>query len=237
MKVWGGRPGSDTIVPAFFTKFAAMKVDCHCHILPGLDDGAQTLEDSVFLAGKLVEWGYRRAVCTSHSSFLYRNTPSSVKAACELLQAELNRCGIPLELVPSMEYRFIPETWPDVKAGNWLLPWEGNHILIELPIHDPTKIGNLIPLAEAKWLIGEGYQPVLAHPERYLFLQMDDYKAFKDAGVQFQRNMGTLEGMYGDEVKVRAEALQAEGMYDWLGTDLHKKKYADFFDQYVFGKK
>lgn len=213
-----------------------MKVDCHCHILPGLDDGAQTLEDSVFLAGKLVEWGYRRAVCTSHSSYLYRNTPSSVKAACELLQAELNRCGIPLELVPSMEYRFIPETWPDVKDGNWLLPWEGNHILIELPIHDPTKIGNLIPLAEAKWLIGEGYQPVLAHPERYLFLQMDDYKAFKDAGVQFQRNMGTLEGMYGDEVKVRAEALQAEGMYDWLGTDLHKKKYADFFDQYVFGK-
>lgn len=236
MKVWGGRPGSDTIVPVFFTKFAAMKVDCHCHILPGLDDGAQTLEDSVFLAGKLVEWGYRRAVCTSHSSYLYRNTPSSVKAACALLQAELNRCGIPLELVPSMEYRFIPETWPDVKAGNWLLPWEGNHILIELPIHDPTKIGNLIPLAEAKWLIGEGLQPVLAHPERYLFLQMDDYKAFKDAGVQFQRNMGTLEGMYGDEVKVRAEALQAEGMYDWLGTDLHKKKYADFFDQYVFGK-
>lgn len=236
MKVWGGRPGSDTIVPVFFTKFAAMKVDCHCHILPGLDDGAQTLEDSVFLAGKLVEWGYRRAVCTSHSSYLYRNTPSSVKAACELLQAELNRCGIPLELVPSMEYRFIPETWPYVKAGNWLLPWEGNHILIELPIHDPTKIGNLIPHAEAKWLIGEGFQPVLAHPERYLFLQMDDYKAFKDSGVQFQRNMGTLEGMYGDEVKVRAEALQAEGMYDWLGTDLHKKKYADFFDQYVFGK-
>ena len=235
MKVWGGRPGSDTIVPVFFTKFAAMKVDCHCHILPGLDDGAQTLEDSVFLAGKLVEWGYRRAVCTSHSSYLYRNTPSSVKAACELLQAELNRCGIPLELVPSMEYRFIPETWPDVKAGNWLLPWESNHILIELPIHDPTKIGDLIPLAEAKWLISEGYQPVLAHPERYLFLQMDDYKAFKDAGVQFQRNMGTLEGMYGDEVKARAEALQAEGMYDWLGTDLHKKKYADFFDQYVFG--
>ncbi|MBR0298907.1 MAG: hypothetical protein IJQ93_01155, partial [Bacteroidales bacterium] len=97
-----------------------MKVDCHCHILPGLDDGAQTLEDSVFLAGKLVEWGYQRAVCTAHSSFLYRNTPSSVKAACDLLQAELERRGISLELVPSMEYRFIPETWPDVKAGNWL---------------------------------------------------------------------------------------------------------------------
>lgn len=128
-----------------------MKVDCHCHILPGLDDGAQTLEDSV---------GTRTVD------------------------------GVPFH--------------PGDLAG-----CQSRELASSL-VHDPTKIGNRIPLAEAKWLIGEGYQPVLAHPERYLFLQMDDYKAFKDAGVQFQRNMGTLEGMYGDEVKVRAEALQAE---------------------------
>lgn len=120
----GRQTGHRLYRPGLFSKFAVMKVDCHCHILPGLDDGAQTLEDSLFLAGKLVEWGYTHAVCTSHSSFLYRNTPSSVKAACELLRAELERCRIPLELAPSMEYRIIPETWPDVKAGNWLLPWE-----------------------------------------------------------------------------------------------------------------
>ena len=58
-----------------------MNLDCHCHILPGLDDGAQTLEESVFLAGKLAEWGYRRAVCTSHSTFKYRNSPETVTAA------------------------------------------------------------------------------------------------------------------------------------------------------------
>ena len=213
-----------------------MKVDCHCHILPGLDDGAQTLEDSVFLAGKLVEWGYRRAVCTSHSSFLYRNTPSTVTAACELLRAELGKRGIPLELVPSMEYRFIPETWPAVKAGNWLLPWEGNHILVELPIHDPAKIGEIVPSVEIRWLLSEGYQPVLAHPERYLYLTMGDYRLLKDAGAQFQRNLGTLEGMYGEAVSVRAEALEAEGMYEWVGSDLHSRKYANFFDQYVFSK-
>ncbi len=213
-----------------------MRVDCHCHILPGLDDGAQTLEDSVFLAGKLVEWGYQRAICTSHSSFLYRNTPTTVTAACDKLRAELANRGIELELVPSMEYRFIPETWPAVRESNWLLPWEGNHILVELPIHDSTKIGDIIPLAEMRWLMEQGYQPVLAHPERYLYLQMEEYQAFKAAGVQFQRNLGTLEGMYGEAVCVRAEALDAEGMYEWVGTDLHKKKYADFFDEHVFGK-
>ena len=212
-----------------------MKVDCHCHILPGLDDGAQTLEDAVFLAGKLAEWGYQRVVCTSHSTFLYRNTPETVTAACELLRTELERQGIGLELVASMEYRLIPETWPVVRANGWLLPWEGNHILIELPIHDPKKIGDIRPLEEIRRLIDDGYQPVLAHPERYLYLQMEEYQALKAAGCQFQRNIGTLEGMYGPTVRLRAEALNAEGMYDRLGTDLHSRKYAYFFDQFVFG--
>ena len=213
-----------------------MIVDCHCHILPGLDDGAQTLEDSVFLAGKLVEWGYQRAICTSHSSFLYRNTPATVSAACDILRAELERRGIELELVPSMEYRLSPETWPVVKESHWLLPWEGNHILIELPIHDPMKIGDLIPLSEMRRLIDQGFQPVLAHPERYLYLRMEEYQAFKDAGIQFQRNLGALEGMYGEAVLNRAKALNAEGMYEWAGTDLHKKKYSDFFDEHIFCK-
>ena len=213
-----------------------MNVDCHCHILPGLDDGAQTLEESVFLAGKLAEWGYRRAVCTSHSTYLYRNSPETVTAACDLLRRELERRGIDLELVPSMEYRLIPETWPVVRENGWLLPWEGNHILVELPIHDPTKIGNIIPLAEIRRLLDDGYQPVLAHPERYLYLQMEDYRAFKESGCQLQRNIGTLEGMYGETVRYRAEAFDAEGMYDWIGTDLHNRRYADFFDRYVFAQ-
>ena len=213
-----------------------MILDCHCHILPGLDDGAQTLEESVFLAGKLVGWGYRRAVCTSHSTFKYRNSPETVTYACDLLRRELERRGIDLELVPSMEYRLIPETWPVVRENGWLLPWEGNHILVELPIHDPAKIGNIIPLAEIRRLLDDGYQPVLAHPERYLYLHMEDFKAFKEAGCQLQRNIGTLEGMYGETVRYRAEALDAEGMYDWIGTDLHNRRYADFFDRYVFSE-
>ena len=211
-----------------------MTTDCHCHIRPGLDDGAQTLGESVFLAGKLAEWGYWRAVCTSHSTFKYRNTPATVTAACDRLRRELERQGIDLELVPSMEYRLIPETWPVVRECGWLLPWEGNHILIELPIHDPTKIGDVVPLDEVRRLLDDGYQPVLAHPERYLYLQMEDCKAFKEAGCQLQRNIGTLEGMYGETVRYRAEALDAQGMYDWIGTDLHSRNYADFFDRYVF---
>ena len=201
-----------------------MKVDCHCHILPGIDDGAQTLDEAVFLAGKLVQWGYGRAVCTSHRASLYRNTPSTVMAACELLRAELDRREIPLELVPSMEYRLIPDTWTAVREGNWLLPWEGNHILVELPIHDPTKVGDLVPLDEIRWLIGQGYQPVLAHPERYRYMTAADYKRLHEMGVLFQLNLPSVLGVYGEGTMRRAAELLEKGWYTMAGSDCHRMR-------------
>ena len=210
------------------------RTDCHCHILPGLDDGSRSLEESVALAGKQVEWGFRKAVCTSHRVGKYPNQPGPVIAASRMLQEELDRRGIPLELVPSMEYRLIPETWPETLQEGWLLPWEGNHILIELPIHKASRIGNIVPEDEVRRLLDMGYQPVLAHPERYLYLDMERYRSIKEAGALFQRNIGSLEGLYGEAVSVRTEALLAEGMYDLRGTDLHNMQYAEFFDSFGF---
>ena len=208
--------------------------DCHCHILPGLDDGATCLAESVLLARHQVKWGFRKAVCTSHRVGKYPNTPDDVKRACALLVEELAKEGIPLELEPSMEYRLIPETWPETLEKGWLLPWEGNHILIELPIHKASRIGDIVPEDEIRRLLDMGYQPVLAHPERYLYLDMERYLSFKEAGVLFQRNIGSLERLYGEAVSVRAEALLSEGLYDIQGTDLHNERYAAFFDSFGF---
>ncbi|MBR0285899.1 MAG: hypothetical protein IJQ96_02615 [Bacteroidales bacterium] len=210
------------------------RTDCHCHILPGLDDGAGSLEESVALARRQVSWGFRKAVCTSHRVGKYPNVPELVITTCQMVQEELNKREIPLELTPSMEYRLIPETWPETLEKGWLLPWEGNHILIELPIHKASRIGNIVPEDEIKRLLDMGYQPVLAHPERYLYLTMERYHSLKDAGVLFQRNVGSLEGLYGEAVSVRCEALLAEGLYEVIGTDLHNERYADFFDGFGF---
>ena len=109
----------------YFLNSADTPFDCHCHILPGLDDGSTSLEESLYLAGRLVAYGFRRAVCTSHSTSKYRNSPGTVIPACERLQEALDKEGIPLELVPSLEYRLIPETWPEQRHMG-LLPWEGN---------------------------------------------------------------------------------------------------------------
>ena len=214
-----------------------MKVDCHCHILPGLDDGARNLEESVGLAGRLVSWGFERAVCTSHRNRLYRNTPEEVSQACDQLRKVLEKRHIPLELVPSMEYRLVPETWPETLRNGWLLPWEGNHILIELPISNGNQVGDIVPADEVKRLLDMGYQPVLAHPERYLYLGRKEYYELKEAGALFQRNVGSLEGLYGQAVSLRAEDLEAEELYDLEGTDLHNHRYADFFDRNRFWAK
>ena len=208
--------------------------DCHCHILPLLDDGSTGMQESVLLAKYQVKWGFKKAICTSHRVRRYPNEPENVKRVCGQLQEELIRQEIPLELVPSMEYRLIPETWPETLEKGWLLPWEGNHILIELPIHNASQIGSIVPEDEIKRLLDMGFQPVLAHPERYLYLDMEQYYSLKESGVLFQRNIGSIEGLYGLSVSIRAKTLLSENLYDLQGTDLHNESYARFFDSFGF---
>lgn len=200
--------------------------DCHCHILPGLDDGAADLEESLYLCRWFVKHGYTEVVCTSHRTRLYRNSAETVEQAAAALQQELDRRGIALHLVPSLEYRLIPETWRPER----LLPWMGNHLLVELPLKHPEKMGEIIPENEIRQLVTDGYQPVLAHPERYLWASPADYIRWHEAGAVFQRNIGSVEGFYGSPARERARYLMEKGWYGFWGSDLHNRRYADFFD-------
>ncbi len=201
-------------------------IDCHCHILPGLDDGAADLEESLFLCRWFVRHSYTEVVCTSHRTRLYPNTAETVEQAVAALQQVLDREGVSLHLIPSLEYRLIPETWRPER----LLPWQGNHLLVELPLKKPEKMGNIVPEDEIRRLIEEGYQPVLAHPERYLWANTADYDRWHAAGALFQRNLGAIEGFYGNPAAERASYLVRKGWYAFLGTDLHNRRYATFFD-------
>ena len=205
--------------------------DCHCHILPGLDDGSADLEESLFLCRWLAGRGYREAVCTPHSSFLYRNTEDGVEQAVAELQRVLDREGIALTLIPSLEYRLLPETWPRQR----LLPWKGNHVLVEFPLKKPEKMHPLVPEEEIRRLADAGYLPVLAHPERYLWATPGDYERWRAAGAAFQRNLGSAEGFYGSPAMMRAQYLIEKGYYTFLGTDMHNRRYAAFFDTLMDG--
>ena len=95
-----------------------MKLYFHSHILPGLDDGATDLENSVALASAMSSWGFERITCTPHITNKFRNTPATIRPAFEALQEALYVRGIDVELKLSAEYRLVPETWPEVLEKN-----------------------------------------------------------------------------------------------------------------------
>lgn len=204
-----------------------MKLDFHSHILPGLDDGATDMENSVQLACAMKEWGFERVACTPHITNKYRNTPDTIAPAFESLKEELQKRDIALELTMSAEYRLVPETWPEVLSKNWIMPIEDKFILMELPIFTPEDIKDLKPLEEFKKVIALGLTPLLPHPERYFYLPEDELMRYIDAGVKIQCNYGSLAGLYGDKAQQNARRLVEMGVVSYYGTDMHNLHYVD----------
>ena len=204
-----------------------MKLDFHSHILPGLDDGATSLENSIFLAKAMKEWGFERVTCTPHITNLHLNTPDTIRPVFELLQEAIKTEGIDLEIRMSAEYRLVPETWPDVLKNNWLMPIEDKFILMELPITHPEQMGDIKPLEEFKRIISMGLTPILPHPERYFYLSHSELMSYVEAGVKIQCNYGSLAGLYGTEVQQNVRNIISEGIVSFYGTDLHNAHYVE----------
>lgn len=202
-----------------------MKLDFHSHILPGIDDGATDLENAMQLASAMKQWGFERVTCTPHITNKFRNTPETIKPVFDMLQEALYVRGVDLELKMSAEYRIVPQTWPEVLEKNWLMPIEDKFLLMELPIFDPSDIGDLKPLEEFKKVVSMGLIPLLPHPERYFYLSHRELMEFLEAGVRIQSNYGSLAGLYGDTAEQNARNLVDEGLVSFWGTDLHNLHY------------
>ena len=202
-----------------------MKIDIHSHILPGIDDGAKTLEESVRLVSEMAGWGFERITCTPHITKKFRNTQDSIKEKFDILSNAMSHKGLDIEIRMSAEYRLNPETWPEILSQGQLMPIEDQYILMEFPINDPTEMGDLTPMEEFCKVLSLGLTPVLPHPERYFYLNHDDLLRYVDAGVKIQSNYGSLAGVYGSEVRDRAQALIDEGIVSFLASDMHNMLY------------
>ena len=202
-----------------------MKLDFHSHILPGLDDGATDIENAIELVSAMKSWGFERVTCTPHITNKYRNTPETIRPAFELLQEEIDKRNIGLEIRMSAEYRLVPETWPEVLEKNWLMPIEDKYIIMELPIFNPEDIKDLKPLDEFRKVISMGLIPLLPHPERYFYLSRKELMSFLEAGVRIQCNYGSLAGLYGETAEQNARSLVEEGLVYCYGTDMHNTHY------------
>lgn len=202
-----------------------MKLDFHSHILPGIDDGAKDINESLMLAKALKDWGFDRITCTPHITSKYPNTPQDIMPKFEHLKEELDKSGIGLDIRLSAEYRLVPETWPKVLENNWLMPIEDRFILMELPISHREEMGLINPAEEFRKIASMGLTPILPHPERYFYLTEQELSDILDAGGKIQCNYGSYAGLYGEEVRQRAVALQDKGIVSFYGTDLHNAHY------------
>ena len=209
-----------------------MKIDFHSHILPGLDDGATSIDDSVMLVNALKDWGFERITCTPHITNLHPNTPDTILSSFNLLNEEIERSGLDVELRVSAEYRLVPQTWPSVLKNRWLMPIEDRFILMELPIFNPEDIKDIKPIEEFKKVVSLGLTPLLPHPERYFYLSKRDLMSFLEAGVKIQSNYGSLAGLYGDTAKQNARCLVEEGLVSYYGTDMHNLHYVNVIGQW-----
>ena len=202
-----------------------MKIDIHSHILPGIDDGARTLEESVQLVSEMAGWGFERITCTPHITKKFRNTQKDIKEKFDMLSNAVSDKGLDIELRMSAEYRLNPETWSDILSQGHLMPIEDQYILMEFPINDPSDMGDLVPIDEFRKVLALGLIPVLPHPERYFYLHHDDLLRYVDEGVKIQSNYGSLAGVYGSEVRDRAQSLIDEGIVSFLASDMHNMLY------------
>lgn len=202
-----------------------MKIDIHSHILPGIDDGAKTLEESVQLVTEMAGWGFERLTCTPHITKKFRNTPETIREKFDLLNNALSANGLSIDLRMSAEYRLNPETWPEILKSGQFMPIEDRYILMEFPINEPSDMGDLNPMEEFLKVMSLGLTPILPHPERYFYLQHDDLLRYVDAGVKIQSNYGSLAGVYGSEVCKRAQSLIDEGIVSFLAADMHNMQY------------
>ncbi|KUJ82428.1 capsular biosynthesis protein [Microbulbifer flavimaris] len=198
-------------------------IDLHCHLLPGIDDGARDLEQALLLARMAVDDGITHCVATPHiHPGRWDNTLASITETFVAFKAKLAEEGIPLQLGMAAEIRLSDEILAMVASGQvpFLGKWEGDRVLLlELPhSHIPPGTEQLI-----RWLLKQNIRPMIAHPERNKDILRDFNKVLPLArlGCLFQVTAGAVAGDFGQGPEQRAEELLQEDLVTILATDAH----------------
>lgn len=194
--------------------------DLHCHILPGLDDGAADLSVSIEMAKAFVADGVTVVACTPHIlPGLYHNSGPQIREATANLQQVLNREGISLKLVPGADNHITPSFVKELRSGHLLSLADSRYVLVEPPHHvAPPRLEELF-----FELLVSGYVPILTHPERLTWIN-SHYRMIQRlvrSGAWMQVTAGSLAGAFGRNARYWAERMIDEGYTHILATDAH----------------
>jgi protein-tyrosine phosphatase len=210
----------------FKGELSFLRTDLHSHLLPGIDDGSPDLPTSLDLVRGMRDLGYTKLITTPHiMGDMYKNTPEIIMGQLELLRRAVREEGLEIEINAAAEY-FLDDYFSGLlKAGEPLLTISGNMILVEFSLAYPSHglKGILFDLQM------QGYLPVIAHPERYIYLERNKefYEELKDIGCLFQLNLLSLNGHYGKSVQELSHYLVKKEYYDLVGTDLHHYRHLE----------
>jgi protein-tyrosine phosphatase len=194
-------------------------IDMHSHLLPGIDDGAENMEQSIELILHLKELGYHAAVTTPHIFWdMYRNNSEIIRQKREEVNQELKKRNIDFRLEAAAEY-YCDEHFENLIEADDLLCLGKKNILFEMGFAaENANLGRVIFNLQIA-----GYKPILAHPERYEYWHgsLGNYERMLDKDVALQLNITSLTGQYGPNVKRISEKLIDARMISYLGTDCH----------------
>lgn len=209
-------------------------VDIHSHLLPGIDDGAKDENHSLTLINNLRDYGFTQFITTPHVlTGVWNNTYEGIKGVEQTHQAYLKTQGIAHPFKAAAEYLMDDVFLQKIKKEP-LLTLKDNYVLVEMSyLNAPMQLYEVLYDLQL-----EGYQPILAHPERYLFyhFKQEEYKKLKKVGCKFQVNLLSVTGYYGKPVLDIAQKLLDEGMIDFVGSDAHHERHTDSFKNPVLLK-
>lgn len=202
-------------------------VDIHSHLLPGIDDGAPTIEASLQLITELQKIGFSEFITTPHvMELIYPNTEVEILNKLEVTKNNLLQLGCAAPLSAAAEYMMDGHFYNTINQKK-IVTLKDNYVLVEMSYSNPP-----LHLYETLFdLQLHGYQPVLAHPERYAFYHsnLGHYTKLKNAGCLFQMNLLSSVGYYGGGVSKAADYLLQNNLIDFVGSDVHHHKHVAAF--------
>lgn len=197
--------------------------DWHCHLLPGVDDGVKKLSDTLQLLERYEQLGVKRVWLTPHTMEDVPNTPEGLRERFALLQE--NYSG-PVQLHLSSEHMLDNLFDSRLGSDTGVMPIgeEGNHLLVETSYFTaPYDFDEKLDAVRSA-----GFFPVLAHPERYVYMDDSDYNRLASQGVMMQLNLWSLTGMYGEAAAKKSRRLLKKGRYSIIGTDTHSLRQFNY---------
>ncbi len=200
--------------------YSLLQSDMHSHLVPGIDDGAPDIESSVQLIKGLSELGYKKLITTPHVMWdMFKNTSEKILDGYKLLQQRIKEENIDVTINVAAEY-FLDNYVKNLLANKEpLLTIKDNLVLVEFSMaSEPIDLKEILFEMQL-----QGYQPVIAHPERYSYYErnLEFFAIMKSSGYMFQLNILSLAGLYGKSARTLAHYFIKNNYYELAGTDLH----------------